>query len=132
MRGDRVKVGGGSADVDALAARADRTAAVLVWNYHEDDVPGDDVPVRLAIAGLPNGRALVQHYRIDQRHSNAYARWKAMGSPQSPSAEQYRELEAAGQLELLESPRWIEIREGKAEIGCVLPRQGVSLVRLEW
>ena len=40
-----------------------------------------------------------------------------MGSPQNPTAEQYAKLEAAGQLELLESPRWI------------VP-QGVSLIDL--
>jgi xylan 1,4-beta-xylosidase len=50
-----------------------------------------------------------------------------MGSPQNPTAEQYTALEAAGQLELLESPHWIAT--GKP-IEFELPRQGVSLVQL--
>ena len=107
---------------------------MLLWNYGEDDVPADDATVDLSFAGLPPAvaRVLLHHYRIDQQHSNAYARWKQMGSPQAPTAEQYRALEAAGQLELLESPRWIDARSGKAEVHFALPRQGVSLVEVTW
>ena len=31
-----------------------------------------------------------------------------MGSPQQPTPEQYAQLERAGQLQTLESPRWID------------------------
>jgi xylan 1,4-beta-xylosidase len=124
----------GAADVDALAVRSSRDLSVLAWNYHDDDVAAPDVTVRMTLAGLPDGarRVMLHHYRIDQQHSNAYARWKQLGSPQSPTPEQYAALEAAGQLELLESPRWIDLRGGKAELQFTLPRQGVSLVRLTW
>jgi xylan 1,4-beta-xylosidase len=135
MRGDRVKTdNAGSANVDVLAARSDRQVAMLVWNYDRDDVPGPDAEVRLAVAGLPEGarRVLVEHYRIDGRHSNAYAVWKRLGSPQQPSAEQYAELQSAGQLQTLESPRWMAARSGRAEVSFALPRQGVSLVRIVW
>ena len=30
-------------DIDAMATKADREAAVLLWNYHDDDVPADSV-----------------------------------------------------------------------------------------
>ena len=49
-------------------------------------------------------KVLLQHYRIDNDHSNAYTVWKNMGSPQKPTPEQYAELKAAGQLELLILP----------------------------
>ncbi len=44
--------------------------------------------------GLPKGvsRVRLTHYRIDDSHSNAYTVWKAMGSPQNPSAEQIAAL----------------------------------------
>lgn len=135
MRGARVKSdNAGSANVDALATRSARDAAVLVWNYDRDDVPGPDAEVRLAVAGLPDQarRVLVEHYRIDGEHSNAYAVWKRMGSPQQPAKEQYAELERAGQLQLLDSPRWIPAKGGSAELSFALPRQGVSLVRIVW
>jgi xylan 1,4-beta-xylosidase len=135
MRGDRVKTGSnGAPNIDALATRASREAAILLWNYDSDDVPAPDAPIQLSIAGLPESarRVLAQHYRIDGRHSNAYAQWQRMGSPQTPTPEQYAALEAAGQLQELESPRWIESRGGTAELTFPLPRQGVSLVRVTW
>jgi xylan 1,4-beta-xylosidase len=52
-----------------------------------------------------------------------------MGSPQSPSPEQYAAIEAAGQLQALESPRWTDT--GKP-IDIRLPRQGLSLLQLSW
>ena len=71
-------------------------------------------PCGSTIAGLPKeaARLLVRHYRIDRAHSNAFAAWQRMGSPQQPTSDQYRELEAAGQLELLESPRWVQTKAG--------------------
>jgi xylan 1,4-beta-xylosidase len=148
MRGDRLKVVSSGAvgldaileagvrsqpDVDAIATRSDREVSVLVWNYHDDDLPGPDAPVTLAISGMPGvQRVLVRHYRIDSHHSNAYAVWKEMGSPQNPSPEQYARLEAAGNLELLNSPSWEWTEAGAAAIEFSLPRQAVSLVQLSW
>jgi xylan 1,4-beta-xylosidase len=141
MRGERVKVESsravgvakmmaegvrGESDVDALAVKGEREVSVLLWNYHDDDLPAPPEHVRLDVNGVP-GRVLMKHYRIDDTHSNAWTAWKKMGSPQNPTAEQYTALEAAGQLELLESPHWIAT--GKP-IEFELPRQGVSLVQL--
>ena len=121
-------------DVDALAARADRSITVLLWNYHDDDVPAADTPVKLSIAGLPPGagRVLVRHYRIDRDHSNAYAAWKAMGSPQNPAPGQYATLQAAGQLQLLDSPGWVTSKNHSLEMEFTLPRQAVSLLEFSW
>ena len=55
-----------------------------------------------------------------------------MGSPQNPTPEQYAKLEAAGQLELLESPRWVTARAGAVDVSFELPRQGISLVQAAW
>jgi xylan 1,4-beta-xylosidase len=74
----------------------------------------------------------MRHYRIDQDHSNAYAAWKQMGSPQNPTPEQYTRLESAGQLQLLGSPSWINNDAGKVNLNFALPRQGISLVELSW
>jgi xylan 1,4-beta-xylosidase len=75
---------------------------------------------------------LVQHYRIDDEHSNAYTVWKQLGSLQQPSPEQYAHLEAAGQLQLLGSPEWRQPQDGKIALDFMLPRHGVSLIRLTW
>jgi xylan 1,4-beta-xylosidase len=117
-------------DVDAIAVRSDREISVLAWNYHDDDVPGPIASVRIEIAGAPNGRWLLRHYRIDETHSNAWTAWKKMGSPQHPSAEQYAALEASGQLQELDSPRWILVKDGRTAVDISMPRQSVSLLNL--
>jgi xylan 1,4-beta-xylosidase len=55
-----------------------------------------------------------------------------MGSPQNPTAEQIKTLERAGQLKMRTSPEWVNVKDGKVFIPIVLPRQGVSLLQLEW
>jgi xylan 1,4-beta-xylosidase len=55
-----------------------------------------------------------------------------MGSPQPPTADQYKQLEAAGQLQLLTSPTWVNIKDGTAQLQIELPRQGLSLLKIEW
>jgi xylan 1,4-beta-xylosidase len=49
-----------------------------------------------------------------------------------PTPVQYAELEAAGQLALLESPSWLRSAEGAVDIHFELPREAVSLLELEW
>lgn len=121
-------------DVDALATKADHEAAVMLWNYHDDDLPAAGAEVQVTIAGVPAGvkKVLLEHYRIDDTHSNSYSVWKGMGSPQTPTAEQYARLKEAGQLELLSSPEWLDVNGGKVTIGTRLPRQATSLMRLIW
>jgi xylan 1,4-beta-xylosidase len=119
-------------DVHALASVAGHSASVLVSHYHDSGKPGEPAAIDLNIAGLPAGRLLLQHYRVDERFSNSFEAWKKMGSPQQPTAEQYAQLERTGQLQLLESPRWVSAQDGGVHLEFPLPRHGVSLVQLTW
>jgi len=123
-----------SADVDAMATRAERQVAVMVWNYHDDDLPAAKAPVKVTVSGVPAEvkRVLLQHYRIDETHSNSYSVWKQMGSPQTPTVEQYARLKEAGQLELLSSPEWLDVHDGQVTVEMELPRQATSLLKLAW
>ena len=121
-----------SPEIDGIATRAEREISVLVWNYHDDDLAAPAAPVHLTIAGVPAAHALVEHYRIDETHSNSYTAWKQMGSPQQPAPEQYKTLEAAGQLQLLTSPEWRVAANQEVGIAFDLPRQAVSLLRITW
>jgi len=149
MAGDRVRTSSSSAvpldtlistgvrqgpDVDALATRDEHSAAVLLWNYDDVNRPGPSAPVNISIEGIPGGvhHVLLEEFRIDDGHSNAYTAWLAMGSPQHPTPEQYARLQAAGQLELLNSPKWLDVHEGQVKIPASLPRESVSLLRLRW
>jgi xylan 1,4-beta-xylosidase len=121
-------------DVDAFATKADREAAVMAWNYHDDDVSAPDAEVRVIVAGIPAGvkKVMLEHYRIDDTHSNSYTAWKTMGSSQSPTPDQYAQLKQAGQLQLLASPAWLDVDHGTVTIETSLPRQAVSLLHIKW
>lgn len=121
-------------ETDAIATRTEHNVSVLLWNYEDRDRTDSSAAVNLQVTGLPNTaeRVLLRHFRIDGEHSNSYTAWKAMGSPQNPSAEQISTLKAAGQLQLLESPRYVNAKSGAAELKFALPLQGISLVQLSW
>ena len=123
-----------NSDVDAFATAADHQAAVLVWNYHDADEPAEQAPVAITIQGIPAGvhRVLVQHFRIDEDHSDSYTVWKRMGSPQQPTSEQYAELKAAGELQLLNAPVWADVTDGKIQLSTSLSRESVSFLKLSW
>jgi xylan 1,4-beta-xylosidase len=119
-------------DIGALATADAHSAAIMVWNYHNDDLPAPPAEIELTLRGVAAEKALLQHYRIDQEHSNSYAAWQALGSPQQVSPAQRATLAQAGQLALLTSPSWVSAKNGNAVLHFTLPRQGVSLLRLSW
>ena len=125
---------GAAPDIDALATAGGREAAVMLWNYHDEEKSAAPSSVSVKVAGLPKSasRVLVTHYRIDDTHSNAYMVWQAMGSPQKPSAEQIAELKGKAGLQLLESPRWMAAQGGAVTIATDMPRHAVSLIQLSW
>ena len=118
-------------DIGGLAARSGEGVQLLVWNYHDDDVPGPKALIRLAIRGLPASAELEGRlYQVDQQHGNAYTCWLAMGSPQSPSATQYAELEHASLLP--KQPVLLRTNDqGESSLQLDLPRQGVALLDLQ-
>ena len=122
----------GEPDINALAAKNANEVTILVWNYHDDNLPAAASPVSVRVNGLAASKVLVQHYRVDQQFSNAYEVWKRMGSPKTPTAEQVTELELAGQLQLATSPAWTKVTNQEAVLNFSLPRQGVSLLKLSW
>ena len=120
-------------DINAFAAKEDRSATVMVWNYHDNnDLTVADAAVAVNMFGLPNGKVLLRHYRIDRQHSNSYEAWKKMGSPKNPDKEQIAILEKAGQLQLLSSPEWVLVKNGKINLKMDLPAQGVSFFQFTW
>jgi xylan 1,4-beta-xylosidase len=121
-------------DVAALASLDGKKLSVLAWHYHDDDVPGPAAQISLVLTNLSTAvrEARLQHFRIDENHSNAFAAWKRIGSPQQPTPDQYAQLEKAAQLASLGAPENVRIQEGKATIEISLPRQAVSLLQLTW
>jgi xylan 1,4-beta-xylosidase len=121
----------GQADVGTIATRtADGRLAVLVWHYHDDDVPGPTARVSVTFAGLtgpaPTSATL---WRVDGDHANAFTAWQKMGSPQAPNSGQYAQMEQASVMQ----PGTLAITPGAGATATAtldLPRQGVALVVL--
>lgn len=124
----------GLPDISVIATGKEHEVEALIWNYHDDDLPAAATTIDLNIRGLPTktSHGLLEHFRIDSSHSNAFTAWKEMGSPQSPNVEQYEQLQRAGQSQLLSSPVWMPIEQGSAHLQFALPRHGLSLVRITW
>jgi xylan 1,4-beta-xylosidase len=119
-------------DIGALASKDRRTAAIMLWNYHDDDILGDAEPVAIEINGLPAKELTLIEYRIDQQHSNSYEVWKQMGSPQNPTAAQIAQLEKAGSLQTIGQPKKMNAKNGKLNLTISLPGQAVSLIKISW
>ncbi len=121
-------------DIDSFATKSAHGAGIMLWNYHDDDLPAPSAPVTVTVSGIPADvhKVLLEHFRIDDTHSNAFSIWKAMGSPQNPTPEQYTQLKSAGQLQTLTSPEWLDVSAGSVTIATDLPRQATSLLHLQW
>ncbi|HLP78730.1 MAG TPA: beta-xylosidase [Candidatus Paceibacterota bacterium] len=119
-------------DIAALASASSNQVCVMVWYYHDDDLPGPDAAVELALDHLPlrDGDARLAHYRIDGNHSNAFTEWKTLGSPTAPNESQYAKMEKAGKLAELNAPEVVRVENGRVIVRFNLPRQGVSLLVL--
>jgi xylan 1,4-beta-xylosidase len=119
-------------DLGAIAARDKNAASVMVWNYHDNDIPAPDGEYVMVVANVPSKKVTLSEYRIDKSHSNSYELWKKMGSPQNPNPEQIADLENAGHLQTFRTPETIMVKSGRLSFQASLPRQGISLFKIEW
>ena len=122
------------ADVAGLASLDRNKLSILIWHHHDDDVPGPEADIEIAISGLPrrSGEARLTEFRVDDQHSNSFAAWKRMGSPEKPTPQLFKQLEKAGGLSTTGPTQQIRIKDASAEVKFNLPRQAVSLLELEW
>lgn len=119
----------GVADVGTIATRtADGKVAVLIWHYHDDDVPGADAAVTLTVRGSRVGAGATL-WRVDGENANAFAAWKKMGSPIAPDDAQYVQLQKASAM--VPQPLTLTMNEAERTATFSLPRQGVALVMLD-
>lgn len=119
-------------DINALASKDGDSVWIMIWNYLDDHIESEAASVWLSVNHVDEGSVLVQHYRIDDEFSNSFEKWKAMGKPQNVTEKEYMTLEKAGQLQLLTSPYWQEVRDGKAQFSLQMPLRGVSFIHLSW
>ena len=131
---DRIVAEGvrGAPDIGALATRtAKGKVAVLLWYYHDDDLPGPDATLRISLSGLRVGAHPARVWRVDGAHGNSFAAWQAEGAPPKPTLAQIARLTQAARL----APEAIgpvsATRDGAAVVALRLPRQGVALLEID-
>ena len=106
---------------------------VLVWRHADDQYATDphDADVASAWSGCRSPDSVhVSHWRIDARHSNSHAAWRALGAPQDPSAADLHAIEARQGLERVEPDRTETVRDGVLTLRLALPLPGVSLIEI--
>lgn len=117
LLGDEILSGPGGEAI--VTRRRDGRLVVAAWNYAE---PGQSGPDRtVTFTGAPAGAALV--HRVDAAHGSPYERWKQMGSPQSLSRAQQRELEAVAQPP---APERVAVEGGRLAVR--LPAHGLAVI----
>lgn len=121
-------------DVSGFASLDNNKIAVMLWHYHDDDVPGPIAKVSLKLEDIPakSGKVTVARYAIDADHSNAFTAWKKMGSPRVISDRQRAALEKAGKLARIGSPKTVRVHDGRLTLDTSLPRQAVMLLVIDW
>jgi xylan 1,4-beta-xylosidase len=117
--------------VDAVAARGKHDVDVLVMAYRDDFVTGQMPRVKLTVTGLPAKTVTVEQYRVGGLR-DAFTLWRAMGEPQSPTPEQYKQLEAAGKDFRNGPPTTHAVTDGALSLNASPSEIGLTLYRITW
>jgi xylan 1,4-beta-xylosidase len=122
----------GKPDVGVLATRSDTgLLRIMLWHYHDDDVPGPDAEIRMAVRGVAGNRTpSMKVWRVDRQHGDAFSAWQAMGSPPEPTGPQIQQLIRASQI-AAESVRGVSREsDGSVSLEISVPLHGVALLDL--
>jgi xylan 1,4-beta-xylosidase len=74
-----------------VTKRSDGTIAIALWNYAAPGTTGTARKIHVSL----DGSAGTPHYQVeivDPEHGSPLGAWRAMGSPASPTREQYEQL----------------------------------------
>jgi xylan 1,4-beta-xylosidase len=126
---DAIRTAGvrGAPDVSALATKDAHRLCILLWNYHDDDVPGPTAHITLTVNNTPAGKPTVARYQVDDVHSNSFTAWKKMGSPATLTPAQRTDLEKSAALAQIDAPALTN-----NTLTLDLPRQAVTLIELTY
>jgi xylan 1,4-beta-xylosidase len=118
--------------VSGMAATDDRhSIQVMVFSHHDDWDTVADQEVEVTIENYSfSGKIRLKHYRIDNRHSNAYTEWMRQGKPKYPVGMQYEEIKAKDTLELLYPEETWAVQEGRVHVKFSLPAHAISLIEI--
>jgi xylan 1,4-beta-xylosidase len=106
-----------------VTRRSDGTFAIAVWNYTAEGTASDTArSVHITVDGA--GWSATPRYQVeilDPDHGSALEVWRSMGSPVSPTPEQYKQLKRAAAV----------TRKLEGTSTFMLPPQSLALVEVE-
>jgi xylan 1,4-beta-xylosidase len=120
-------------DIGVLATRSENGRVdILLWHYHDDDVPGPTAHIYLSLSGLRPGVDLpARIWRVDRRSGDAFEAWKAMGSPERPTRSQVDRLVSASHMAVRETRVHAGAPTGDVMLERRLAPQSVELIELD-
>ncbi len=120
-------------DVSGFATFDDNgLLSILIYNHHDDWDRTSEVQINLDIQNMPftANDVTVQHYRIDEHHSNAYSEWLNQGKPMYPDNEQYEAIKSKDKLEHLQKPQNISLENESLNLAFTIPVHAISLIQI--
>ena len=115
-------------DVGGWASRDGNQILVMLWHYHDLDVPGPSAKINVVMRGMNKGAAYTRQV-IDENHGNAYTTWLRLGSPAVLTEEQRAMLVQASGIADLGPAEQLMATDGRISLNLSLPRQAVTLLR---
>lgn len=113
------------ADNVLVTRQPDQALVVAVWNLVEPSEKGKSRRIRLEFRNVSaNAEVLVR--RVDEKHSNSLAAYRAMGSPQYSTQSQIEQL---NRMSALTSPELINLNGGAVELD--LPINALVLLEVQ-
>ncbi len=107
-----------------VTRRADGTLVIAAWNLVEPDATGSEKTVTFDLKGVSKD-AFAAIRRVDAKHGDTLAAWKAMGSPKYPTQQQIAALRQASRIG---PPRDVALRGGRLTL--TIPPMGLALVEI--
>ncbi len=107
-----------------VTRRADGTLVIAAWNLVEPGASGSDKTITFEFEGVHDG-AYAEIDRVDAKHGDTLAAWKAMGSPKYPTRQQVRALRSASQIGPAQD---VPVRDHRLTL--VLPPMGLAVVEV--
>lgn len=119
-------------EVSGMAAIDDSgSIQIMVYSHHDDWDVNEEFDINLTLDGMSMDMySKIDHYRIDENHSNAYTEWVRQGKPDYPDAEEYEAIKKRDGLELYTKDTTIKPCNNKVELSFHMPAHAVSLIVL--
>lgn len=104
---------------------------IVIFSHNNDRDKKEEQEVTVCVKGCSGTEKKLEHYRIDDQHSNPYAEWVRQGEPLFPTGAQYDAIKCRDGLERLEEDQIISIKDGKTELKFKMPTHSVSYLVLK-